>query len=368
MSWPRVEAVELFCARLPYREAFTIATGTSTASWNLAVKVVVEGGVEGWGEGSPSYTVLGETRGLVVASARRLAELLVAERELSPERLYELCSQSPSPSAAAALEEAVLDAWAKSAGASVAKLLGGPYRTAIETDVTIGIMEPEEQAKRALGFVEMGFRILKVKLGLDPEKDVERVKAVRNAVGEGVKIRVDANQGWRTEEAVQVINRIATYDVEYVEQPVRWDDLQGLAKVRRESPLPIAVDESVKKPADVFKVARMEAADIVNIKIMKSAGLLGALRVAHASEAAGLVNMVGCMGEGRLGITGAVCFAASTLNVKYFDLDSDVLLAEDYAEGGSAVDKGLRSVPSGPGLNVKVDSSKLAKLAIVRRV
>jgi len=196
VSWPRVESVEIFCVQLPYREAFTIATGTSTASWNLVVKVVVEGGVEGWGEGSPSYTVLGETRGSVVASARRLAELLAAERELSPERLYELCSQSPSPSAAAAVEEAVLDAWARSAGVSVARLLGGPYREAVETDVTIGIMEPEEQAKRALKFVEMGFRVLKLKLGLDPEKDVERVKAVRDAVGEGIRIRVDANQGW----------------------------------------------------------------------------------------------------------------------------------------------------------------------------
>jgi len=149
---------------------------------------------------------------------------------------------------------------------------------------------------------------------------------------------------------------------------VRWDDLEGLARVRRECPLPIAVDETVKRPVDVFRVAKAEAADIVNIKVMKSGGLLGAVRVAHASEAAGLANMVGCMGEGRLGITGAVCFAASALNVKYVDLDSDVLLAEDYAEGGSAVDKGLRSVPSGPGLNVKVNSSKLAKLAVVRRV
>jgi L-alanine-DL-glutamate epimerase-like enolase superfamily enzyme len=367
VSWPRVESVEIFCVQLPYREAFTIATGTSTASWNLVVKVVVEGGVEGWGEGSPSYTVLGETRGSVVASARRLAELLAAERELSPERLYELCSQSLSPSAAAAVEEAVLDAWARSAGVSVAKLLGGPYREAVETDVTIGIMEPEEQAKRALKFVEMGFRVLKLKLGLDPEKDVERVRAVRDAVGEGVRIRVDANQGWSVEQAVSVINRIARFDVEYVEQPVRWDDLQGLARVRRESPLPIAVDESVKKPADVFKVARAEAADIVNIKVMKSGGLLGALRVAHASEAAGLANMVGCMGEGRLGITGAVCFAASALNVKYVDLDSDVLLAEDYAEGGSAIEKGVRKVPEGPGLGVKVDASKLTKLAAVKR-
>ena len=367
MSWPRVEEVEVFSVVLPYREAFTIALGSSTASWNVVVKVRLEGGTVGWGEGSPSYSVLGETRGLVASAARQLAERLVAARDLSAEGLYELCSSCPSPSAAAAVEEAVLDAWARSAGVSLAKLLGGPYRDSVETDVTIGIMEPEEQAKRAVRYVEEGFRVLKLKLGLDPEKDVERVRAVRDAVGEGVRIRVDANQGWTVEQAIRVINRIASYDVEYVEQPVRWDDLQGLARVRRESPLPIAVDESAKRPQDVFRIARLEAADIVNIKVMKSAGLLGALRVAHASEAAGLVNMIGCMGEGRLGITGAVCLAASALNIKYYDLDSDILLAADYASGGSAVERGRRGVPGGPGLGVEVDEGKLTRLARVRR-
>lgn len=366
MSWPRILEAEIFCVELPYREAFAIALGTSVKSWNVVVRVVTEDGVEGWGEGSPSLVILGETRGMATACARSLAERLVEERDVSPERLYELCTSAPSPSAAAALEEAVLDAWARAVGLGVAKLLGGPYRSSIETDVTIGIMRPEEQAARAVKYVEEGFRVLKLKLGTDPEEDVDRVKAVRDAVGEGVRIRVDANQGWSVEDAVRVIDRIACYDVEYVEQPVRWDDLDGLARVRRESPVPIAVDETVKKAVDVFKVAGREAADIVNVKVMKSGGLLGALRVAHASEAAGLLNMIGCMGEGRLGITGAVCLAASARNIAYFDLDSDILLADDYASGGSRVDGGERLLPEGPGLGVEVDRAKLSKLATVK--
>lgn len=367
MSWPTLEEVEIFCVELPYREVFTIATGSTARSWNIAVRVKLEDNTTGWGEGSPSYTVLGETRGLVVSCARQLAEELLAERDLSFERLYELCANCPSPSAAAAIEEAVLDAWARGAEVSLAKLLGGPYRDSIETDITIGIMEPIEQASRAVKFVEEGFRILKLKLGLEPEKDVKRVRVVRDAVGEGVRIRVDANQGWTVEQAINVINRIAGYDVEYVEQPVKWDDISGLARVRKESPLPIAVDESVKRAADVIKIAKLEAADIVNIKVMKSAGLLGALRVAHVSEAAGLANMIGCMGEGRLGITGAACFAASARNVVYFDLDSDLLLASDYARGGSIPEKGKRSLPTSPGLGVEVDESGLTRLAHVKR-
>ena len=99
---------------------------------------------------------------------------------------------------------------------------------------------------------------------------------------------------------------------------------------------------------------------------MKSGGLLGALRVAHASEAAGLSNMIGCMGEGRLGITGAVCLAASARNIVYYDLDSDILLAEDYATGGSRVEGGQRYLPEGPGLGVDVDRAKLRRLAVIK--
>lgn len=365
VEWPGISRVEVYSAELPFKEAFTIALGSSTVSRNIAVRVVTVDGVEGWGEGSPSRQVLGETVELALESALSIARRLIGLRSPSPEGLYLLCRGSRSPSAAAAIEEAVLDAWARSAGASIAKLLGGPFRTSLQTDVTIGIMSPEAQAERAVRYVEAGFNILKIKLGLEPEVDVERVKAVRDAVGEGVRIRVDANQGWSVEQAISVINRIAGFDVELVEQPIRWDDIEGLAKVRRETSVPIAVDESVKQPGDVFRVARAEAADVVNIKVMKSAGLMGGLRVAHASEAAGLANMIGCMGEGRLGITGAVCLAASCCNIVYFDLDSDVLLAADYASGGSELRGGWRLVPAGPGLQVTVDASRLRKLAEV---
>lgn len=368
MEWPRIIGVEIFSGELPYNEPFTIALGTSTASWNIAVRVIAEDGSEGWGEGSPSYSILGETRGLVVSWAKKLAERLLMGKCTSLEHLYLLCSASRSPSAAAAIEEAVLDAWAKGAGLSVTRLLGGPFRDKIETDVTIGIMKPEDQAARAVKYVEQGFRTLKIKLGADPDEDIQRIRAVRDAVGEGVRIRVDANQGWSVENAVRVISKLASYDVEYVEQPVKWDDINGLATVRKNSPLPITVDESVKTAVDIFKVAKAEAADIVNIKVMKSGGLLGALRVAHASEAAGLENMIGCMGEGRLGITGAVCLAGSASNVKYFDLDSDILLASDYAGGGSRVDRGEREVPNVPGLGVEVDRQKLARLALIGKV
>jgi len=188
---------------------------------------------------------------------------------------------------------------------------------------------------------------------------------VRDAVGEGVKIRVDANQGWSVEDAVRVIDRIATYDIELVEQPVKWNDIEGLAKVRRESPVPIAADESAKTPSDVARLAEADAVDIVNIKLMKSRGVWGALKVAAACEAHGIKNMIGCMGESKLGITAGVHVALALRNIVYYDLDSDILLAEDIVEeGGAGLDACIRSVPLEPGLGIKrVNLEKLKKVA-----
>lgn len=341
--------IEAYIHRAPLLEPFRIATGVSVESRTVLVRLL-DGDLEGWGEACPSRNVLGETLEDSVESLRRVAPLVAQIDYSSLERIYEFISSlDATPSVKAALDIALLDLYAKSLGKPLWRVLGG-YRDKVETDITIGIMEPGEMANRAVRYVEQGFRILKLKLGEEPGKDIERVKAVRDAVGEGVRIRVDANQGWRVEEALRVIDRIATYEVELVEQPTRWDDLEGLVEIRAESPLPIALDETVKTPEDALTVIRAEAADIVNIKLMKSRGILGAIRIASICEAAGVENMIGCFGESRVGMTAAVHFAQAIRNVKYYDLDCDLLVAESLVTGGASIDRGVRKTPEEPGL------------------
>ncbi|PLJ77936.1 mandelate racemase/muconate lactonizing enzyme family protein [Infirmifilum sp. SLHALR2] len=353
--------LEAWVAELRLQEPFRISTGVSEKTRSLIVRLTAPDGLEGWGEACPSRTVLGETLEMVVEAARRLGAVSVDYTSLEAVHEYTWSLRAPS-SLAAALDMALLDLYGKAVGRPVWRLLGG-YRDSIETDVTIGLMEPEEQAKRALRFVEEGFRALKLKLGLEPEKDVERVRRVRDAVGEGVRIRVDANQGWSVEEAIRVIDRIAGYDVELVEQPVRWDDWEGLRRVRRESPVPVALDESVKTPADALKAIQMEAADVINIKLMKTRGLAGAVRVAHVSEAAGVKNMIGCYGETRLGITAHVHAAQALRNILYYDTDCDLLTAEQAFTGGASVEKGVRRAGEKPGLgDLKPVWGKLTKV------
>ncbi|MEM1520703.1 MAG: dipeptide epimerase [Candidatus Korarchaeum sp.] len=361
-----IRRVEVYTVELPYRKPFTISMGTSVSSTDVVVKLVDDEGRIGWGEASPSRRVTGESEGTIVAAMRVLAPLLVNEDPLEIERIEEKISKAILGNSAAklALEMAALDLKGKSLGVRLRDMLGG-HSDRVETDFTIGIMSPEEMASDAAKHVEAGFRILKLKVGTNVSEDIERVKAVRDTVGGDVRIRIDANQGWTVKQAKRALNEMYRYDVELAEQPVKWYDLEGMAELTRTSPIPIMADESVHSARDALIVAKMRAADYINIKLTKAGGLLEARRIAAVSEAAGIPNMIGCMMEGGVSITAAVHFATATRNVVTTDLDSDISLKEDFVEGGARCENGFRILPEGPGLgNLRVKEEKLKLVAV----
>ncbi|MEM0268074.1 MAG: dipeptide epimerase [Candidatus Korarchaeum sp.] len=361
-----IRRVEVYTVELPYRKPFTISMGTSVSSTDVVVKLVDDEGRIGWGEASPSRRVTGESEDTIVAAMRVLAPLLVNEDPLEIERIEEKISKAILGNSAAklALEMAALDLKGKSLGVRLRDMLGG-HSDRVETDFTIGIMSPEEMASDAAKHVEAGFRILKLKVGTNVSEDIERVKAVRDTVGSDVRIRIDANQGWTVKQAKRALNEMYRYDVELAEQPVKWYDLEGMAELTRTSPIPIMADESVHSARDALIVAKMRAADYINIKLTKAGGLLEARRIAAVSEAAGIPNMIGCMMEGGVSITAAVHFATATRNVVTTDLDSDISLKEDFVEGGARCENGFRILPEGPGLgNLRVKEEKLKLVAV----
>jgi L-alanine-DL-glutamate epimerase-like enolase superfamily enzyme len=361
-----IERVEIYEAKLLYRQPFTISLGTSTYSVDVIAKVYDDEGNVGLGETSPSRRILGESEHTIEAAMRDIAPILIGE---DPERL-ELIEERMdkailgNTAAKLALEMAVIDLIGKRRKIPLWRMLGG-YREKIETDFTIGIKKPEEMAKDAVEIVSRGFRVLKLKVGTNPEEDLARVKAVRDAVGNSIRIRIDANQGWSVKTAVKVLNEMQRYDVELAEQPVKWNDIEGMAEVRMMSPIPIMADESVHTPEDALKVAMMEAADYINIKLTKAGGILKARRIAEISEAAGIPNMIGCMMEGGISITAAVHFACGMRNVVTSDLDSDISLKQDVVEDGSAkLENGYRIPPDEPGLgNLRLRDDMLKYIA-----
>lgn len=356
-----IKEIRVYSVKLQYWEPFRIALSTSTESQNVMVQVITDFGVEGWGEASPSQRITGETPQTVTETLDKIAPGLIGECPLRIEKAAEIMEEAVfgNPSAKAAIDMALYDILGKVAQRPLYRVLGG-YRTHVLTDFTLGIKSPQEMAEAAVKAVEQGFKALKIKVGVDPEEDVQRVAKVRDAVGSGIALRIDVNQGWTPEQAVKTLEKLEKFNVEFVEQPVKANDLKGLTYIRKNSPILVMADETVHSPKDALEAIKAEAVDLINIKLMKSGGILNARKIAAIAEAAGVKCMIGCMGESTLGITAAVHLAAATKNVYYADLDSDLLQRDKLVKGGAELKHSFRIPPEKPGIGIdKVFKEKL---------
>ena len=345
-------------AVLRLAEPFTISRSTSVEEEVLVVEVLHDG-LTGHGEAQPQ-----DHYGESIASATAFldeAEEMLGDDPFALEAIgSRLAERTGEQAAKAAVDAALHDLCGKIAGLPVWRLLG-LERAGPPTSWTIWLGDPDDMARRAER-VGTQFRRLKLKLGGRDGLDVERVRAVRAVTP--LPLQVDVNEYWELEEARTAIPALAELGVEYVEQPLAAGDPGG-ALLKRESPLPIYVDEDCIALADVPSCA--ERAHGVNIKLAKSGGIREAIRMAHAARALGLGVMLGCMVESSLGIA-AACQIASLCD--HVDLDGNLLLAEDPWRGVDFVD-GVQLPSSEPGLGVhqisRASRAPLAKEASARR-
>lgn len=319
---------------------FRIARGVQTVASNAIVQIN-HNGYTGYGEAAPDE-FYGEDVETVLACVARFAGNLGND----PFAIEDVMNQLDkiirlNPAAKAAVDMALYDLVGKMLGVPLYKLLGLNAAHAAHTSFTLGIDSPTEMAKKALKAI--GYPILKVKVGT--RHDLDNIKAIRE-VSQAV-IRVDANTAWTAKEAIQAINALAPYTIEFVEQPVAPRDLAGLKLVRENVPLPIIADESCVTVEDIPRVA--ECVDGINIKLMKCGGLRHALKMIHVARAHNLRVMIGCMIESSLAITAA---AHLTPLVDYADLDGHLLIDNDPYMGVDVLN-GKLLLPEGPGLGVK---------------
>ncbi|EAX48816.1 Mandelate racemase/muconate lactonizing enzyme, C-terminal domain protein [Thermosinus carboxydivorans Nor1] len=353
----KITAIKVGKVRIPLKKPFKTALRTVYAAEDIVVKVITDEGVIGFGSAAPTAVITGDTQGAIVAAIWDcIAPKIIG---MEADRLEELMAALDgaavhNTSAKAAVDIALYDLFGKIHGLPVYKLFGG-YRREVTTDLTISVNSPEEMVQDALEAVAAGYSELKIKVGTDAELDIRRVKAVRQAVGPAVKIRLDANQGWKPKEAVRTIRRMEDLGlaIELVEQPVAAQDLEGLKFVTDHVETDILADEAVSGPADAFRILAMRAADLINIKLMKAGGLHNALKICHLAETMGVECMMGCMLESKIGITAAASFAAAKKNITRADLDAAVLLAEDPVLGGVAFDQNRILLPEAPGFGVE---------------
>jgi L-alanine-DL-glutamate epimerase-like enolase superfamily enzyme len=360
----RIRTAGVFPVRVPKRTAFRVAYATRTAARSALLRLETEDGRVGWGEAVPVREVTGEGRAEAFAAlARFAAACLPGVDPFDREGLRLLVRRElgPWPSARNAVDTALWDLRGQAQGLSLRRLLGGAQER-FRASCSLGIKETAATVAEARDLLAAGFQDLKVKIGLDPRADAERVRALRANLGRGFRLYLDANQGYTPREALGFLEAVAGEGVELIEQPVKAADLEGLAEVTRSSPVPVVADEAVKGPESLVPLLARGAAHLINVKLQKCGGPSEAELLIRMAEAAGVGAMVGCMIEGRVGITAGLSVALGLANVRYIDLDGAFDLADDLvAAGGAQLAGGEQFLTEGPGLGLVVDEVKVAR-------
>jgi len=316
-------------------EPFTIAIGKKERIENAVITIVLENGIEGYGEAAPLEPINGENQATVLAVLNSCRDYLIGRDAASYRPISEGLRSIfwPQITARCAIEMALLDAFTKTLDVPLYRFLGG-MENRIETDYTIDIVSPDAAREDAAALAGEGYRILKIKVGTNPREDIERLLAIRDGAP-GCQVTVDANQGFTPSEALHFLEWLDKHDIRPIlfEQPVARHDLAGMKFVRDHTSVPVAADESVFTSADAVRVVRSGCADIINIKTMKS-GLLGALDIAAVARSANIELMIGCMLESTLSKSASVHLAAGLGGFRFVDLDPHAHPERDPFTGG----------------------------------
>ncbi len=317
--------------KAPLKNPFITSLRRVDALEDLVVIIECDDGSVGYGEGAPTPVITGETIGSMIATIEyikpHLTGLEIEDFETILKSVHSLIIKNTT--AKSALEIALYDLKAKSLDQPLYKMLGGT-KTHFKTDITISMGEIDKMISDSQNAVNLGYDTLKIKIGDNPQKDIERIIAIDDALDNNITLRLDANQGWTAQESVELLHALEKKEIiaEFIEQPVAADDIEGLKYIKERVQTPLLADESIFSINDARRLLEMQAIDYVNIKLAKTAGITQALKLADLSAEFGVKCMIGCMLEGPISVVAGVHVASAKADIiTMLDLDAVSLLA-----------------------------------------
>ncbi|MFH0760744.1 MAG: dipeptide epimerase [Bacteroidota bacterium] len=353
----RIIRVGINPLRIKLKRPFVISLGRVDYAENVVVKAETLSGYTGYGECCPFRTINGESLETAMIVGDYLKDVLIDQDPNDIETCIDRMDKAVygNNSIKSAFDIALHDISAQTAGVPLFSFLGGKAKKTLLTDYTVSIGDPRTMVADAVEIRNQGYPAIKVKVGRSKEEDIECIRLIRKAVGPGIPLRLDANQGWSVDTAIGVLSELDGMNIEFCEEPIpRWDYM-NLAAVRESVPVPIMADESCSDHHDMERLINLDACDYVNIKLGKSGGLYNALKMIRLAEKAGMKVQIGGFVESRLGFTASAHLALSSANVAWCDFDTPLMLEEDPVAGGIIYGPGgTVEVPDGIGLGARM--------------
>lgn len=362
----QIERVEVFGVAMPLSGTFTSAGVSKQATKAVVVRLTASDGSIGISSAEQSSVAKPPhtAADLLVAIRDRIGPALIGEDPTNVNRMVEVLDKlSPTqPGAVAAVEMACVELASRRQGVPMYAWLGGAAQTSVQFNGWIGELPPEEAAAEGRRWLKAGFKSAKIKVGSGVEKDASRVGAVREAVGNAMRLRIDANMQYDADTSLRLCGLVKQYDLQLFEQPVPQHDLAGMARVRREGGIPIMADESVTTHASLIAVIKADCADFVKFGIKQAGGILRAARMLATAEAAGLPVVIG-HGFGLDPSTLAeVMLAASSRNVlPGLECVGPLKVTDTIATTRLDISSGSLPLPPGPGIGIELHQGKLER-------
>lgn len=350
-----ITQIEIAKLQIPLIRPFITALRYTEHVEDIVVIVKTSDGLQGFGSAASTPVITGDSQESIIGALQIIAAKLIGKDVSNFEELLLLIQNSVvnNTSAKAALDIALHDLIAKKMHQPLYKFLGGG-KPQLKILTTVSVKSVAEMVEDAKLFVSQGFETLKIKVGLNPQEDIQRLKAIRQAVGNDINILSDANQGWNAKSALQIIDSLTSNQlgIAMVEQPVKAWDYENLKFVRDNSSIPIFADESAFNLRDVTKIIANQMADGINIKLMKSGGLYQARPIYDLATSHNLPCMAGCMLESPIGVAAMASFVVSKSNIQFVDLDPITMIKSNPVIGGVTVDGAVLQLPDAAGLGI----------------